>query len=60
MVKKWNKETKQFDVVYPYTKVEMLDIYKHLNAPPLVIYSDRITRPKKMQNPKPGEKDKTT
>lgn len=41
MVKKWNKEKNQFDVVHPYTKVEMLDMYKWLNAPPLVIYSQR-------------------
>jgi len=41
MVKKLNKKTGEFDVVYPYTKVELLDMYKWLNAPPLVIYSNR-------------------
>jgi len=49
MVKKLNKKTGKFDVVYPYTKVELLDMYKWLNAPPLVIYSGR-RRPVVMNN----------
>lgn len=28
----------------PYTKVELLDIYKRINAAPVVIYSDRYAQ----------------
>ena len=41
MVKRIDKKTGKEYVGYPYTKVELLDIYQRINAPPSVIYSNK-------------------